>query len=68
MPNEPSSLPSDAPAQETIPATDSMAMPFPVKRKWETPELNSISTEETEGGFIFATKETTVPPTRLLPS
>lgn len=68
MPNKLSSLPSEPRPQETISPADLVLMPAAIKRKWETPELNSISTEETESGFIFATKETTTPPTRLLPS
>lgn len=39
------------------------------KQEWETPELKMISMEETESGFIYATKETTIPvPTRPLAS
>ncbi len=68
MPSTPGSLYSDSSEQNTTPDMPEMGAVVPERRTWEAPTLRSISLDETESGFIYATKETTTPPTRVLVS
>jgi hypothetical protein len=68
MPTQSDSLPIDLNAQETPLGAELTILQAPVRREWETPALRSMSTDETESGFIFATREETTIPTRPLVS
>ncbi len=68
MPAKSASTASHPDTPESHPSVDSMPMQAPDKRNWETPELKIVPTDETESGFIFATREETTIPTRPLAS
>jgi len=64
MSTESNPLPSDLGAQEPS-GLQAASRQAPVKQEWETPELKIMPMQETESGWIYATKEATSFPTQM---